>query len=147
MLYFSHGGLYQSQNVETMQRMAFHPAVLCANVVAIVGRAAIAVGWLWSIAAIVVENQGIIGAIQRTADLIAQRPRDAGKLFLLAVLIMIPPFLVQELSAIFGFNWAFVTATAISVIYTAWTDLVLLGIVIAVYVARGPFVRLQTAAS
>jgi hypothetical protein len=135
-MFVSGDAMYQPNNTAVAMEAGRHPLVMTANLfIAFLG-AAVAVAWLLCIAAVVVEDQGLIGAIQRAAGFVNERRAETLRLYLLMLAIAIPPFLVQEGTLLVGFGWPLVAATTVSVIFTVYMDLVMMAVVIATYVSR-----------
>ncbi len=136
-LYVSKGALFQPNNTQVAMDMSMHPLVMATNFVTSVAAAAVGVAWLLCIAAVVVEDQGLIGAIERAAGFVKEQRRDTWRLFLLMAVVVIPPLLVQQGAMLmFGFGWTLVATTSLSVIFTVYVELVIMGIVIATYLDR-----------
>lgn len=135
-LYVSDGALFQPNNTEAAMEMSRHPLVMAVSVLTVVAAAAVGIAWLLSIAAVVAEDQGFIGAIDRAAGFIKERRRDTWRLYLLMVAVVVPPFLLQQGAMLIGFGWTLVATTTLSVIFAVYMELVVMGVVIATYLNR-----------
>jgi len=136
-LYVSDGAMFQPNNTTVAMEMANHPLVMATSLLTVAAGAVVGVAWLLCIAAVVVEDQGLVGAIERAAGFVKERRGDAWRLCLLMVGLVVPPFVIQQGAVLIaGFGWTLVAVTTLSVIFTIYVDLVMIGVVVATYLNR-----------
>jgi hypothetical protein len=135
-LYVTKGALFQPNNTTAAIEMTNHPLVMVTSLLTATAGAVVAVAWLLSISAVVLEDQGLIGAIDRAVGFVKERRRQTWYLCLLMVAVVVPPFVAQQGAMLIGFGWTVVAVTAISVIFAVYMELVMLGVVVATYVSH-----------
>ena len=124
------------QNPQQMADLARHPILVAISLSAMVFGLIGALTLQSCIAAIVCEDQGIIGAIQRGFSFLLQFKGDAWRLFLLGLAMFLPALIVQQTVTFVGFGWSFVAVTIAAAALAAYFNLVLQSILIALYLGR-----------
>ncbi|MBA3313971.1 MAG: hypothetical protein M3552_11965 [Planctomycetota bacterium] len=129
-------GIDASRNPQQMATLATHPVIIAIGIFAAAFAIIAALILRACVAAIVCEDQGITGAIQRGASFLTNFKGEAWRLLLLGVAFYVPAFLVQQATAFGGFGWPFVAVTVAAAALAAYVDLVLQSVTIVLYLDR-----------
>jgi hypothetical protein len=129
-------GIDTSQNPQQMAALALHPLVIATGLLATLVVIVAALLLRSCMAALVCEDQGITGAIQRGVSFLTAFKGDASRLLLLAIGLSVPTYLVQQATVVGGFGWSFVAVSVAAAAYWAYVEIVLIAITIVLYLDR-----------